>query len=69
MDSASNTYWVFDSASNAILAVDRETLSVRFSQPLPESASFLPTLAYNPARNQIHVGYLATAHVYTFTVR
>ena len=69
MDSASNTYWAFDSATSAILAIDRETLSARFSQPLPEPASYLPNFAYNPARNQIHVGYLTSANVYTITIK
>ena len=68
MDSAANIYWVIDNINSVILAVDRTSLAIRYSQPLPESSASLPTLAYNAARNQIHVGYLCTANVYTFTV-
>jgi DNA-binding beta-propeller fold protein YncE len=68
MDSNANLYWVVDEASNALLAMDRDTLAVRHSQPMPESAAALPTLAYNPIRNQVYVGYLTSAQVYIFTI-
>lgn len=68
MDSASNLYWALDDANSAILAVDRATLAVRHSQPMPEVSANLVTAAYDPARRRVFVGYLTTANVYGFTI-
>ena len=64
----SDLYWVVDEANNVILAVDRDTLAIRHSQPMPESGTNLPNLAYNPVRNEVYVGYLSSAQVYIFNV-
>lgn len=68
MDSNANLYWAVDESNNTLLAIDRATLATRHSQPLPENAESLPTLAYDPTRRQLYVGYLTTAKVYVFTV-
>lgn len=68
MDLDENLYWVVDTPGSSILAVDRDTLAVRHSQPMPESSSALPTLAYDPALRRIYVGYLSTARVYILAV-
>lgn len=68
MDSAANLYWALDNTNSAILAVDRATLAVRHSQPMPEVSANLATAAYDPARRRVFVGYLTTANVYGFTI-
>ncbi len=68
VDTAHNLYWVIDTANSAILAMDRATLTVRHSQPMPESAANLATAAYDPVRGQVFIGYLITANVYGFSV-
>lgn len=68
MDSADNLYWALDDANNAILAIDRTTLAIRHSQPMPESSSNLATAAYDPVNKQVFIGYLITANVYGFSV-
>ena len=68
VDTVNNLYWVIDSTNSALLAVDRTSLEIRYSQPLPESAANLATAAYDPAREQVFVGYLITANVYGFSV-
>jgi len=68
VDTTNNLYWVIDIANSALLAIDRAALTVRHSQPLPESAANLATAAYDPARNQVFVGYLISANVYGFSV-
>lgn len=68
MDSADNLYWVLDAQNNAILAIDRTTLAIRHSQPMPEPSSNLATAAYDPVNKQVFIGYLITANVYGFSV-
>ncbi|MBK8780544.1 MAG: hypothetical protein IPO22_01780 [Anaerolineales bacterium] len=68
VDVEDNLYWVMDSTNSAILAVDRTTLVVRHSQPLPESSSNLATAAFDPVNDQVFIGYLITANVYGYTV-
>ena len=68
MDSADNLYWALDDANNAILAIDKTTLAVRHSQPMPESATNLATAAYDPVNRQVFIGYLITANLYGFSV-
>jgi DNA-binding beta-propeller fold protein YncE len=68
MDSEDNLYWVLDDKNNAILAIDRTTLAIRHSQPMPEPSSNLATAAYDPVNKQVFIGYLITANVYGFSV-
>ncbi|NUQ60239.1 MAG: hypothetical protein HUU12_12825, partial [Anaerolineales bacterium] len=55
-------------ANNAILAIDRATLAIRHSQPMPEPSSNLATAAYDPVHQQVAIGYLITANAYVLTV-
>lgn len=66
MDSEDNLYWVLDLTNSAILAIDRATLAIRHSQPMPESSSNLATAAYDPVNRQVFIGYLITANLYGF---
>ena len=68
MDSEDNLYWVLDSQNSAILALDRTSLAIRHSQPMPESSSNLATAAYDPVNKQVFIGYLITANLYGFSV-
>lgn len=68
MDSEDNLYWVLDLTNSAILAIDRAALTVRHSQPMPESSSNLATAAYDPVSKQVFIGYLITANLYGFKV-
>lgn len=68
MDSANNLYWALADANNAILAIDRATLAIRHSQPMPEPSSNLATAAYDPVHQQVAIGYLITANAYVLTV-
>lgn len=68
MDSASNLYWALDDANNAILAIDKTTLTIRHSQPMSEPSSNLATAAYDPVNKQVFIGYLITANLYGFSV-
>lgn len=68
MDSADNLYWVIDDKNSALLAVDRTTLAVRHSLPMPEPSSNLATAAYDPVNQQVFIGYLITANFYVFDV-
>ncbi|MBM3123967.1 MAG: hypothetical protein FJZ87_02715 [Chloroflexi bacterium] len=68
MDSADNLYWALDDANNAILAIDKTTLTIRHNQPMPEPSSNLATAAYDPVNKQVFIGYLITANLYGFSV-
>lgn len=68
MDSASNLYWALDDANSAILAIDRATLQIRHSRPMPEPAANLATAAYDPVNRQVAIGYLITADAYVLPV-
>lgn len=68
VDTANNLYWVMDSVNSVLLAVDRATLTVRHSQPLPESAANLATAAYDAVHSRVFVGYLISAKFYVFDV-
>ncbi|NWF65440.1 MAG: hypothetical protein HXY38_14180, partial [Chloroflexi bacterium] len=68
MDSAENLYWVLDDTNSVLLAVDRTTLKIRHSQPMPEPAANLATAAYDPVNQQVAIGYLITARFYVISV-
>ena len=68
IDSAENLYWVLDDTNSTLLAVDRATLEIRHSQPMPEPAANLATAAYDPVHQQIAIGYLITAKFYVLPV-
>jgi len=57
-----------NSSDLTILAIDRTSLAIRHSQPMPESSSNLATAAYDPVNKQVFIGYLITANVYGFSV-
>lgn len=68
MDSASSLYWALDDANSAILAIERATLQVRHSRPMPEPAANLATAAYDPVNQRVAIGYLITANAYVLPV-
>ncbi len=68
MDAEDNLYWVLDDQNSAILAIDRTTLAIRHSQPMPEPSSNLATAAYDPVNKKVFIGYLITANLYSFTI-
>lgn len=69
-DPAANLYWELGSENDthALIALDQDTLTSRFSDTLNRRSFISPTLAYDPIRQQIYVGHLTSAKLEIYTL-